>query len=458
MGRGWRRTRRLRARLRARRAADRSPRVDDPRQARRGHLRRRPARSDRGREAGSSSRWLTRVRWPRASSRSSPTLLCENGSGKRRVSGRATSASARRCAGSKTSTRSCSDDAAVLRLARISRPPVPRRGRGFGARADAARARPRVRPAPSARYFRWKHLANPFGPSLLLVAESEERIVGLRAFMRWRFRAGDHLFESVRAVDTATHPDYRRIGVFAQLTSEALERVQGTVDLVFNVPNPTSLRQYTRLGWQLVGSVPRALRVRRPLGFVRGIRSIRSSGEPLNAKPRIEARPVAEALQDGTAISRLLGKAEVAGDRLATPRTLEYLRWRYAAPPFLDYRGILENGEGSEPSGLAIFRLRPRGRLWESSLVELITVPGDGSTARKLLRRVVQASPVHHLTCSFPPPDPLLLVPPGDAASCARRPGSGLPSSRLQQDFGRIRQSSAPGRSRSATSRSSSGE
>ncbi len=275
------------------------------------------------------------------------------------------------------------DEASVLELMRLvlGRGPVPHRPPEF---------------------FRWKHFANPFGPSLLLVAEAEERIVGLRAFMRWRFRAGDDLVESVRAVDTATHPDYRRMGIFAQLTSEALDRVQGTVDLVFNMPNPTSLRQYARLGWLLVGRVPRALRVRRPTGFARGLASLRSPGEPLNAKPRLGARPAAEALKDGTAISRLLGKAEV-GDRLATPRTLEYLRWRYAAPPFLDYRAILEGGQGSEPSGLAIFRLRSRGRLWESSLAELITAPGDGSTARTLLRRVVQASPVDHLTCSFPP-------------------------------------------------------
>ncbi|MGH9197936.1 MAG: GNAT family N-acetyltransferase, partial [Acidimicrobiia bacterium] len=36
-------------------------------------------------------------------------------------------------------------------------------------------------------FFRWKHLQNPFGPSFMLVAERDERIIGLRAFMRWTF-------------------------------------------------------------------------------------------------------------------------------------------------------------------------------------------------------------------------------------------------------------------------------
>ncbi|MGH8947482.1 MAG: GNAT family N-acetyltransferase, partial [Acidimicrobiia bacterium] len=33
--------------------------------------------------------------------------------------------------------------------------------------------------------FAWKHFDNPFGRSLAVVAETDNRIVGLRAFMRW---------------------------------------------------------------------------------------------------------------------------------------------------------------------------------------------------------------------------------------------------------------------------------
>ncbi len=62
--------------------------------------------------------------------------------------------------------------------------------------------------------FAWKHRDGPFGPSLMLVAEQGERIVGFRAFMRWRFRAGDRTLAAVRAVDTATHPDHQRTGCF----------------------------------------------------------------------------------------------------------------------------------------------------------------------------------------------------------------------------------------------------
>ena len=33
--------------------------------------------------------------------------------------------------------------------------------------------------------FSWKHFDNPFGRSVAILAEVDERVVGLRAFMRW---------------------------------------------------------------------------------------------------------------------------------------------------------------------------------------------------------------------------------------------------------------------------------
>ena len=118
--------------------------------------------------------------------------------------------------------------------------------------------------------FRWKHLENPFGPSFMLGAEHEGRLVGLRAFMRWRFTAlGDRL-EAARAVDTATHPDYQGMGIFTRLTLALLEVIDGHVDLVFNTPNAKSGPGYLKMGWSEVGRLPVTVRPRRPLRLLGG--------------------------------------------------------------------------------------------------------------------------------------------------------------------------------------------
>jgi hypothetical protein len=235
----------------------------------------------------------------------------------------------------------------------------------------------------------------------MLVAEADGRIVGLRAFMRWRLGAGDREVRAVRAVDTATHPDFQGRGIFSRLTREALDALQGEIDLVFNTPNSKSLPGYLKRGWNMVGRVPVWTRVRRPLRWVRGVRSARE-GTPMGGTgPPVHAAPAAQALRAAEGLSVLLAEADLPDVRLATPRDPAYLGWRYADAPHLDYRAV-HSDRGGRLDGLAIFRVRPRGRLWESTVAEVLVRPGDVSTARQLFRAVAGAAPVDHVTCSFP--------------------------------------------------------
>ncbi len=65
----------------------------------------------------------------------------------------------------------------------------------------------------------WKHELNPFGKSFVMVAEENEMIIGVRAFMQWHFERRGKLYYAIRAVDTATHPAYQGKGIFKKLTS-----------------------------------------------------------------------------------------------------------------------------------------------------------------------------------------------------------------------------------------------
>jgi GNAT superfamily N-acetyltransferase len=296
--------------------------------------------------------------------------------------------SARRSSGEPVTTRAyrARDEAEVLELLSTSLGPGP-----VGRRAP--------------EFFRWKHLENPFGPSFLLLAESAGRIVGLRAFMRWRFRVGDRSVRAVRAVDTATHPDHRGKGIFSQLTEQALHELRGGTELVFNTPNGKSMPGYLKMGWRTVGIFPAAIRIRRPLPVLRDARGLRSrvgTPRPARPAPRVDAETAAEALADRD-LPALLGEAAGASPaRFATPRDAAFLDWRYGAPALLDYRGMREH-IGGMLAGIALFRLRQRGRLWESTVADVIVRPGDVRTARRLLRRVAGAAAVDHLACSFPP-------------------------------------------------------
>lgn len=251
----------------------------------------------------------------------------------------------------------------------------------------------------SSEFFRWKHEQNPFGRSLMLVAEQDDRIIGLRAFMRWRFVAGERVVDAARPVDTATHPEAQGRGVFSHLTKEGLAALDGSVGLLFNTPNDKSLPGYLKMGWRPAGSVPISFRVRRPVRFARGLPSIRADKvAPDGAPPRVDAGSAAEALTDVGAVSELLDALPSAGHLLSTPKSLAYLRWRYAAVPMLDYRAVRIEDAG-RLAALAFFRVRPRGRLWETTIADLLVREGDRPTMRRLLRAVLRAAPVDVLTC-----------------------------------------------------------
>jgi GNAT superfamily N-acetyltransferase len=243
-------------------------------------------------------------------------------------------------------------------------------------------------------FFRWKHLENPFGRSYMLLAEAEGELVGFRSFMRWRFDLdGEHL-RAVRAVDTATHPDHQGRGIFRLLTTTAIEELRSEADLIFNTPNEKSLPGYLKMGWRQVADVPIRVRVRRPIRFVRNLRSRNDHG---TAAPSEESPAPPEA-----SWSLLAGlSAQDARRRLSTARDEAYFRWRYGDAPLLRYR-VTEERDGTDLRAAAVYRVRARGRLREATVAELLVRPGDRGCASRLLRQVAREANVDHLICSFP--------------------------------------------------------
>ncbi len=243
----------------------------------------------------------------------------------------------------------------------------------------------------SAEFFRWKHVDNPFGRSLLLVAEDDAGVVGLRAFMRWRFRLGGQAIRAVRAVDTATDPRCQGQGIFSRLTLTALESLRGDADLVFNTPNGNSLPGYVKLGWAPVGQLAIHVRVRRPLPLLRDVRHRAVTDIPRRARPAVRADPVGTVVA-GLDLEGLLAPP-TTGHGLVTDRSAEFFRWRYAAAPHLDYRAV-----GDADTGVAVFRVRPRGRLWETTIAEVLPRPDRPRATGRLLRQVLHAADTDHVT------------------------------------------------------------
>ncbi len=233
--------------------------------------------------------------------------------------------------------------------------------------------------------FRWKHLDNAFGASPAWVAVDGDRLAAVRYLMRWEFERGARRLRAVRAVDTATHPDYQGLGLFTKLTLGAIDELRAEgVDFVFNTPNDQSRPGYLKMGWSVVGRIPVPTRPLTIAGAVRMARA-RVPADHFSAASDIGV-PAADVLADDTAITALLD-ARPAVDRLRTALSPAVLRWRYGGD-LLQYRAVV--GTRGLGDGVAIVRVRRRGAAKELALA-LVLAP-DPARARALVGATLRAA------------------------------------------------------------------
>ncbi len=84
---------------------------------------------------------------------------------------------------------------------------------------------------------------------------------------------------------------------------------------------------------------------------------------------------------------------------LRTHRTVEHLRWRYGFEP-LHYRAV--TAPAGAGGGLAVFRLRARGRAVEAAVCELLAP--DDAVRRQLLAQVAATTGADYLMAVARPP------------------------------------------------------
>jgi predicted N-acetyltransferase YhbS len=244
-----------------------------------------------------------------------------------------------------------------------------------------------------ARFFAWKHRANPFGRSPAWVATVDDEVVGFRTFLRWELERGGRIVRAVRAVDTATHPDHQGRGIFSTLTRCALDDLRrDDVQFVFNTPNERSRPGYLKMGWRPVRRLPVLARPRSVGALVRLVRA-RTAADKWSLATTAGA-PASAALADRAAVEALLATLPpLPHGGLQTHRSAAFLSWRYGFQ-LLHYRAVTAGADLA--GGMVVFRLRRRGRAVEAVICEELVPAGDASITRRLLREVLRASGADH--------------------------------------------------------------
>jgi hypothetical protein len=215
--------------------------------------------------------------------------------------------------------------------------------------------------------------------------------------MRWSFRRPDgSIVRALRAVDTATHPEWRRRGIFSTLTRRALEGARREACFIFNTPNAASFAGYEKLGWKRVA---RFAIVRRTLVAPRSA----ARGEPWDVCFSRGVLPFSEFLERHARQARAIVRdweAMRGSSGLRTPRSLAYLRWRYAGHPHIRY-GVQALVVRGDLLGWLVLRPRIESHKRKVMITEMFLKEKDLGLGRELVESAMVNVRAEHVLAHF---------------------------------------------------------
>ncbi len=228
--------------------------------------------------------------------------------------------------------------------------------------------------------WNWKHEQNPFGSSFVLLAEEDQTLIGLRAFMQWQWQWKGATYRAIRAVDTATHPQHQGKGIFKKLTLQQLQACKEEgVHFVFNTPNDKSKPGYLKMGWVEQGKMPLKFAFRNPLSLVysKYLNKNKFAAEGIDPTPA-QTWP--------SEVSNLATNFSGENDFFFTKLSPQYINWRYAVNPLFRYNYFTDN-----ENFLLISRVKNHSFTKELRLVEFILLnsKADPAAVNKTMKKQV---------------------------------------------------------------------
>jgi predicted N-acetyltransferase YhbS len=254
---------------------------------------------------------------------------------------------------------------------------------------------------------RWRHLhlANPLGPSVIVVARAEEGVIGHIASLRRRVRFFGTEYKVAHVIDTTVHPAWRRRGVFRDLvpaSEAAVERagLAASYGVANQMARHAAVKHERR---RPLGPFPLLVHPLRPLATVAAVgrhywERDHGPGEP--AIPECAAAgplqhpsgaPVLAEVGAGTWTppqfderhSRLFARADDLPP-VAFVRDADHLRWRYpaAATDLYAQRDLVD---GADVVATAILRLVAVAGIRLAFVMEWHWQRGAADAGRRLL-------------------------------------------------------------------------
>jgi len=252
----------------------------------------------------------------------------------------------------------------------------------------------------ASRRWSWIFLENTASARMhYLLADAGDRLAGQYATMPVRVQHTQKPVLGLLSLDTATHPDFGRQGIFTTLARQLYEEAAEEAPIVFGFPNVSSASGfYRKLDWVELRPFPLLVR---PLGNARqalsawrpGLAAVGQLVDLLTPLLRVFERMMQVPGKRQSASIQTLGGFSSWADELwdqlspdlgtCAVRDAAYLNWRFCSGPSSYQRYGLHRG--SAIAGFAVTAIRPSRAGKLAYLMELMVSNEDRAGARLLL-------------------------------------------------------------------------
>jgi len=208
-------------------------------------------------------------------------------------------------------------------------------------------------------HWKWKFAKNPFGKSVIKLMFDDKKLIGSYAVIPMNVQVQRNLVKAALSVNTMTHPNYERQGIFSYLAEEVYKKcLRESFGFVYGFPNENSYHGFTRkLGWKDLGKMT-------TLEKKLGVPTLRETCRRDRIYPVEEFNERVNSLWNTTKDSY----------HVTVARTEEFLNWRFAEHPTEKYAKFILQDDSKQILGYLVLKTYANGDEVKGHIVDMLCI------------------------------------------------------------------------------------
>jgi len=200
-------------------------------------------------------------------------------------------------------------------------------------------------------YFEWKYFANPIGDAIAFMALDGERVAAFYGVIPEKYSVADKEVLVFQSMDTMTHPDYQRRGLFSKLANVTYDYVTAEFGEHFlvGIPGMSSFPGFVKkLNWKDIHMFQ----------FLFLPKAIFKFRRPFRSQTDAEFTAGSSMTSD---LEQFLSRQRVPDKKIRPVLSPAFFKWRVFGHPFRGYK-VIQIRVADEIIGICVFIIEENGR------------------------------------------------------------------------------------------------